>query len=154
MKPTSSATMRSRRESAAILQKKLLRRPAVEDLAHDNILPNKDPHKAAMAVRAKKIDRRQKQEALTTRLLQRPHRWDLHKRGVLEREGPEDVEVEVLSVRQRMKRREEQNRREGAEKPDFNLGSSKGTKSRSQLRRDEEEAARAKKRDQTIKVSW
>ena len=50
-----------------------------------------------------------------------------------------------------MKRKEEQAKKESG-KPDFNLGTTGGTKSRSQLRRDEEEAAKAKKREQTIKV--
>ena len=136
--------MRSRRDSAAVLQKKLMNRPKLEELAADNILPSKDPHKAAMAARAKKIEMRRKQKALTSRLLQRPERWDLHRRGVLEREGED---VEVLTVRQRMKRKEAT---KNDNKPDFYIKTG-GTKSRSQMRREEEESALSKKREQTIK---
>ena len=138
MLPTEQSVMRSRRESAAVLQKKLSSRPPPSALASQGLLVSE------IGSRSKLLDRKKKSEMLTSKLLSRPEKWDLHSAGVLESEFPKEQEPEARArVRQQ---------REAGKKPEFSTKvDSKGTMSRSQMQREVEAADLAKKREKTIR---
>ena len=133
--------MRSRRESAAILQSKLSSRPSPSVLASQGLLVSE------IGSRSKLLDRKKKSEMLTSRLLSRPEKWDLHRAGVLDPEFPKEQEPEAQTKRAHVRQQ-----REAEKKPEFSTKvDSKGTMSRSQMQREVEAADLAKKREKTIR---
>lgn len=147
MLPTDSSVMRSRRESAAILQKKLAIRPSQSQLEQERILVSK------MADRARALERKKNQESLTSRLLQRPERWELHSAGVMEPEVPTNSqEPECQTVRARIREKRQRQEQSDGRKPDFNTKiDNKGTMSRSQMVQELEAAELARQRELTIR---
>ncbi|GMH56146.1 hypothetical protein TL16_g02068 [Triparma laevis f. inornata] len=106
-----------------------------------------------MADRARALERKKNKESLTSRLLQRPERWELHSAGVMEPEVPTNSqEPECQTVRARIKEKRQRQEQSDGRKPDFNTKiDNKGTMSRSQMAQELEAAELARQRELTIR---
>ena len=132
LKPTQSSMARISRERTSTLQDLLDNRPSPCELTRSRILRPGMGVGSNVVDRAIILERKRKQNELVARLIQRPERYDLHKQGILltpPRNQREEEKLLQNSLRVDLKK---------GKNTSFVVKSS-GTKSRSQIAREERE---------------